>query len=70
MGRIKTQQVKRVTKELIKNHEDKLKKDFEENKKILDEVAKIPSKKMRNIIAGYTTRRMKKLEKERIELNN
>ncbi|MCK5107890.1 MAG: 30S ribosomal protein S17e [Nanoarchaeota archaeon] len=62
MGRIKTQQVKRITKEILKHHKNKLKKNFEENKPIVDEVATIPSKKMRNVIAGYATREMKREE--------
>lgn len=68
MGRIKTQQVKRITKEICKDHKDELKKDFEENKKVLDEVARIPSKKLRNVIAGYATRLMKKEEEESIDI--
>lgn len=59
MGRIKTKLVKRVTFELIERHGDKLKKTFEENKKIIGELAELPSKKIRNIVAGYVTRVMK-----------
>ena len=60
MGRIKTQLVKRVTNELIREHGEEFKKDFDENKEIVSKFAKIPSTKMRNIIAGYVTRIMKK----------
>ena len=60
MGRIKTQLVKRVTNDLIEQNPDKFKKDFVENKVIVDELADVPSKKLRNIIAGYATRLMKK----------
>ena len=59
MGRIKTQLVKRITNDLIREHSKELKKDFEENKKLIEQFAKIPSTKMRNVIAGYVTRRMK-----------
>ncbi len=59
MGRIKTQLVKRITNDLIKAHSKELKKDFDENKGIIGKFAKIPSTKMRNVIAGYVTRRMK-----------
>lgn len=62
MGRIKTQQTKRITNELIKRHKSDLKKDFNENKILVDKFAQIPSKKMRNVIAGYATRLMKKSE--------
>jgi len=59
MGRIKTTLVKRTAKKLISNHKDKFHKDFEKNKKIIKDFADIPSKKLRNVIAGYITRLMK-----------
>jgi len=62
MGRIKTQQVKRITNELIKAHGKEFKNDFKENKKLLDKFVKIPSVKMKNVIAGYVTRLTKKRE--------
>jgi len=60
MGRIKTTQTKRVTKKLVAEHGDQFKKDFESNKKIVEKFAEIPSKKLRNVIAGYVTRIIKK----------
>lgn len=60
MGRIKTAFIKRKTKELMKKHGDKFTKDFTENKKIADNLIKVTSKKLRNIIAGYLTRLKKK----------
>ncbi len=62
MGRIKTKLVKRKTKELLKAHGDKFSTDFEQNKKVTSQHARIPSKKLRNIVAGYMTR-LKKQEK-------
>lgn len=62
MGRIKTQQVKRITNELMKAHGSEFKNDFKENKKLLDKFVKIPSVKMKNVIAGYVTRLTKKRE--------
>ncbi len=62
MGRIKTMLVKRVTNDLIDAHRDSFKKDFEENKKIVEQYAEIKSKKLRNIIAGYVTRLIKNNE--------
>jgi len=59
MGRIKTTQIKRVTKKLMAMHKDKFKPDFNSNKKVVDELAEIRSKKQRNIIAGYATRLMR-----------
>ena len=60
MGRIKTTQIKRVALQLVDLHRDKFKTNFTDNKKIVEEFAEIPSKKMRNVIAGYVTRLMQK----------
>jgi small subunit ribosomal protein S17e len=59
LGRIKTKLIKRVTLKLFSQHKDEFKPDFEENKKIVARFADIPSKKIRNIIAGYLTRLVK-----------
>jgi small subunit ribosomal protein S17e len=56
MGRIKTTLVKRMGNKIYQMNKDKFKKDFDINKKILPDLAEIPSKKLRNIIAGYITR--------------
>jgi small subunit ribosomal protein S17e len=56
MGRIKTTQIKRAGNELVKTNGDKFKEDFEINKQIISELTEIPSKKIRNIVAGYVTR--------------
>lgn len=62
MGRIKTTLIKRVTNKLVVEHRPDFKKDYEENKKIVEKYADIPSKKLRNIIAGYVTRLIKAKE--------
>lgn len=62
MGRIKTQLIKRVSNKLIQEHGNEFKKDFKENKEIVSKLADIPSKKIRNIIAGYVTRLIKTKE--------
>jgi len=56
MGRIKTMLIKRTTEELMAKHSDEFTTSFDDNKRILGTKAKITSKKMRNIIAGYATR--------------
>lgn len=60
MGRIKTILVRRVANELVKGKNNKFKKSFDENKKIVDKLATIRSKKLRNIITGQVTRLVKK----------
>ena len=59
MGRIKNKFIKRISENLVKTYGDKFKEDFKENKQIVEQYADIPSKKMRNIVAGYVTRLVK-----------
>ena len=60
MGKIKTTQIKRKGNAIMKNNPEKFTKNFEENKKLLPEVAKIRSKKLRNVMAGYLVSLIKK----------
>jgi len=62
MGRIKTKMIKRNALKLHSLHSDKFKKDFNENKKLVEQFAEIRSKKIRNIIAGYVTKLVKQGE--------
>ena len=62
MGRIKTQLIKRISNKLIKEHRNEFKKEFKENKEVVAKLADIPSKKIRNVIAGYVTRLMQTKE--------
>lgn len=62
MGRIKITLVKSVGHRLINQSSDKFYPDYELNKKALKDVVTIPSKKLRNILAGYVTR-LKRLQK-------
>ena len=59
MGRIRTGFVKRVVEKLLKAHKDKFSANFEENKTKVAEIAEIPTKKLRNLIAGYITKKVK-----------
>lgn len=54
MGRIKSTLVKRTSRQLLENSPESFGETFEENKKALGR--SLPSKKMRNKIAGYTAR--------------
>ncbi len=54
MGRIKPTLVKRTSRQLIEQSTESFGKTFEENKKALGST--LPSKKMRNKIAGYIAR--------------
>jgi small subunit ribosomal protein S17e len=63
MGRVKTKPIKRVTEELVENYFDEFSVNFNDNKSIVERHADIPSKKLRNIIAGYVTRLVKSKQK-------
>ena len=52
MGRVKSTLIKRTSKKLMQNQE--FADNFEGNKKILGTT--MPSKRVRNMIAGYITR--------------
>ena len=45
--------VKRLSTELLNRYPDKFNVDFQQNKKTIDEIAKVRSKELRNQIAGY-----------------
>lgn len=62
MGRIKTQMVKRLTLQLVKQHQQLFTTDFAENKRIVEKLLTEPSKKIRNTVAGYVTRLMQRKE--------
>lgn len=64
MGRIKLQLTKRTTRKLMVKHKEEFKEDFEENKKIVSKYTDVSNKKLRNTIAGYVTKLMKKKEEE------
>ena len=56
MGRIKTMLIKRTTTDLMEKYGEEFTTNFDDNKRILESKAKLNSKKMRNVIAGYATR--------------
>ncbi|RME30892.1 30S ribosomal protein S17e [Candidatus Woesearchaeota archaeon] len=59
MGRIKTKPVKSAGDRLFEQHGDKFTTDFAKNKQVLAEYAEVRSKKIRNILAGYMTKKAK-----------
>lgn len=62
MGRIKTTLIKRSAKKLMDNYRNDFSADFESNKQSVVKNADIPSKKLRNVLAGYISRLVKKEE--------
>merc|ERR1711981_767858 len=61
MGRVRNKTVKRASKKIVERYYQRLTMDFATNKRICDEVAMIPSKRLRNKIAGFTTHMMKRI---------
>merc|ERR1712084_129781 len=61
MGRTKT--VKKAARVIVEKYYAKLTLDFQVNKKIAEEVATIPSKRLRNKIAGFTTHLMRRIQR-------
>ena len=64
MGRIKSKQIKRTSRELLGKSDENFTEEFEDNKKALGRI--LPSKKVRNKIAGYIGR----LKKQRVTFIN
>ena len=56
--------VKKHSTELLNRYPDKFNVDFQQNKKIIDEIAKVNSKELRNQIAGYIASYINKQTKE------
>ncbi len=61
MGRIKTSLVKRTTRQLLEKSPELFDPTFNRNKKVLGST--MPSKRLRNMIAGYLGRIKKRTHK-------
>ncbi len=55
MGKVKTEQVKRLGKELIARFPEKFSNNFDENKHAVAELTSGSTTRIRNQIAGYIT---------------
>ena len=60
MGRVKTILVKRITHKIMETDRNLIADDFQKNKEVINRLVSVRSKKLRNIIAGYATRLVKK----------
>lgn len=68
MGRVKTLLVKRTSRKLIEKFPNKFSDNFEENNKILSEIPDLEmEKKIKNSVAGYITRLVKKQKQEKLK---
>jgi len=55
MGKVRTKLIKRVARTLLEKYPNLFTRDFQYNKLMVSKLAIIPSKKLRNQIAGYIT---------------
>jgi len=56
LGKVKTEQIKRVANELIERFPREFSSNFDENKHAVDALTQGTTTKVRNQIAGYITR--------------
>ena len=61
MGRVRTNLIKKAAKNVIEKYFSRLTLDFDTNKRVVDEVAKVPSKRIRNKISGFITHLIKRI---------
>ncbi|KAG4076970.1 hypothetical protein HA402_015957 [Bradysia odoriphaga] len=66
MGRVRTKTIKKAAKVIIEKYYTRLTMDFHTNKRICEEVAIIPTKSLRNKIAGYVTHLMGRLRHSQV----
>lgn len=59
----RTREPTQASKQIIENYYSRLTLDFNTNKRVAEEVAIIPTKRLRNKIAGYTTHLMKRIQR-------
>ena len=58
MGTVKPAYIKIIAMELLKKYGSEFTNDFNENKKLVLQYTNIASKRVRNRVAGYITRRV------------
>lgn len=67
MGRVSNKVVKRAARQIVEKHYQRLTYDFYHNKAITFDIAVISSKKLRNKVAGYVTRLMKRIRYSKVK---
>lgn len=60
MGRIRTHWIKKLSRELVIRYPDRFSTDFENNKTVLNELKLLEEKLVRNKVAGYICKVVKK----------
>jgi small subunit ribosomal protein S17e len=64
LGKVRTDTIKRISRELVRRFPDRFTGDWETDKESVNQLVTTQSKRLRNRIAGYVTR-LKVIEAER-----
>jgi small subunit ribosomal protein S17e len=56
LGKVKTEQIKHLGKELMARFPNKFTTNFDDNKRLVDELTRGTTTRVRNKVAGYITR--------------
>lgn len=67
MGKVKTEQIKHLSKELLTRFPDKFTTNFDDNKRMVDQLTQGTTTRVRNQTAGYITRTVVLNENQRID---
>ncbi len=67
MGKVKTEQIKRLSKELLTRFPDKFTTNFDDNKRMVDQLVQGTTTRIRNQTAGYITRTVVLKENQHID---
>merc|ERR1712002_546593 len=63
MGRVRTKTVKKASRRIIEKYYTRLTMDYYTNSRIVSDIAAIPTRRLRNQIAGFITHTMKRIQK-------
>jgi small subunit ribosomal protein S17e len=63
MGRVRTKTVKKTSRQVIEKYYSRMTLDFHTNKKVLEEVSILPSKRLRNKVSGFSTHLMRRIQR-------
>ncbi|GJM84836.1 hypothetical protein PR202_ga00545 [Eleusine coracana subsp. coracana] len=63
MGRVRTKTTKKTARQVIEKYYPRMTLDFHTNKKVLEEVSILPSKRLRNKVAGFSTHLMRRIQR-------
>lgn len=67
MGNVRTDQIKRAARELVRRFPDKFTGNFDENKRLVSLLLQGATTKIRNQVAGYITRYLASEEETEVE---